>query len=1396
MVGFDGGFRAAMMRSQTSQLEQTPITAASLLPPRVPCAKPWQRVLVTPATGLSRQRKIWKRVDGISSVVCDKSYMRAFVELESQGQGSRKCPRRVNHVPVWGDARWDTRVGQPHDGKWDLVEARAAVAVTKRVTKTADIAITTGHGTFPEDNLKWVPRKRHNSRRPIEPKKAAVRMVADLQPLIEFDVPVAVEPVDATHQVDEKQMRRRSTRRLSRRISLGPGDISPRKICPITLSPAKTAAPALSPMKRPPVARSPQKVAESPLRSFKVNATPTKVILESPKAILPLPSPAKALSSPLVEEVPSSVPVADHLPLVFDQPVMDISSEPEHESRRRLSLKSARRSERRSSGILRLINFENVREAPNRRHSFNSARDSVVHVKGRRSTLDVFCEGPDEARNTSTVSDVDTSNLDQSPEISLVEAEYPVFKVDAAANFDIFGQAQRPVNLVPSKQISVQDASTERPTASLDISPIKDMPPVIPSITVSENATLVSPVKIASGVTEVAVVGETPLDQAAMCPRPDAPEAEQHESSPEPTPQTSTFEDSSDTENEMEQDESKFEHQDPEGLSTIYEESFAMEAETTRDVTVEPPTSEPIIATQSCASPTSPAQLAVSHAENPQGTTSTSFLFGGVQGPVRDSTCNVGDQGAAECGLGETAIGDIADEQLTQIEMETQVAQATEIECSADQRTLHADSLALANHVSEVDSPRGATEVCTNHVVTASDALSESDSPERLDEGFIIQPSRPFHLEKGDDDASSPSPSEESVLTPENDFCIAGSLEFETKEQHDDPASDVELPNEMQLSPSHNEDSPEPIDTRRLTPSSPQHSHSPRRHVSSSPGLPGTPNHIFTTVEDLASPEDGLVVATSSPRSESSGFTPINGRQISPPMVVSTIETFEQDPEIESIDLIQEDEGDIVITVEDEITETIEDDLTLTVEAPYAENDTLALQAMHEDSETEMLRKFVTRVAADKNAKAAAAAAALAKKSARPKRRSGSTGSSSTGSPIAKTDTPHKRKPLREKSANSPSPVKKRKLAAMGDDGPGKIKDDTQHVSEESVDAPKLKRRRRRIDPVLDATPEDLAASMASLDSDPASSGAGPRRSTRSRSSRVALKPNAPSANSIALSMIPVRLPGMGSMEEMIEPQFTVRGHRGEEKDLAAVTRVNTRKNKGNSVPPKLILAQQAEDPAAWRMKELKGVFDAKESRAAEATEEATADGRKSRHAKGVRWAEELVRYQGEEAPTAFKTMASSLFDDIIMADAAVANDIEELAAAASQPVLPVEEAMPAEPAEKSAPAPAPVKKALPRRTRSSKLQAPTPVKKIVEKRVAAVPPTPVVHAPALPKVAVTPPAASRPTAAAVAAAASSSSSTTTGARTGMATRRPKIAKLGMGVNGTPAPKRRGRAAT
>ncbi len=85
------------------------------------------------------------------------------------------------------------------------------------------------------------------------------------------------------------------------------------------------------------------------------------------------------------------------------------------------------------------------------------------------------------------------------------------------------------------------------------------------------------------------------------------------------------------------------------------------------------------------------------------------------------------------------------------------------------------------------------------------------------------------------------------------------------------------------------------------------------------------------------------------------------------------------------------------MAVDDDFTE----DVRLCVEGdePAVDDETVAFQ---EDSETEMLRRFVTRVKADKTAKATTANVTLTRRKLRPQRRSGSMGSatSSTGSPI------------------------------------------------------------------------------------------------------------------------------------------------------------------------------------------------------------------------------------------------------------------------------------------------------------------------------------------------------------------------------------------------------------
>jgi hypothetical protein len=230
-----------------------------------------------------------------------------------------------------------------------------------------------------------------------------------------------------------------------------------------------------------------------------------------------------------------------------------------------------------------------------------------------------------------------------------------------------------------------------------------------------------------------------------------------------------------------------------------------------------------------------------------------------------------------------------------------------------------------------------------------------------------------------------------------------------------------------------------------------------------------------------------------------------------------------------------------------------------------------------------------------------------------------------------------------------------------------------------------------------------------------------------------------------------------------------------EEKDLAAVTRVNTRKNKGGAMPPKVVLSRQAEDPLGYKLRELKGVFDAKEGReaSAEEEEEEGQDGRRTRKGKGVRWASELVRFNTDFEAQSPKAVALPLppsrkgarapvqptedntdgyFPHFPAADEGPAPAVEQTAASTVTIEEPGEQAQEQKPEPQTKPAPT-------RRTRQSRLQVPTPVsKKILAESTTAAP-----------KVA-------------------------SASVVKMATRRTKIASLGMGVNGTPAPKRRTRA--
>ncbi|KAK3312869.1 hypothetical protein B0H66DRAFT_569042 [Apodospora peruviana] len=1439
VLEFPSGFDAVTTRrSAVPKWKQNPtITAASLLPVPIPPPRAWQRVAVPAVGGHSRQRKIWKRVGGcLSAGAPENQYAFAIAELERQGEGARKRVRHARFVPAWGDARWDSRVSQPlPDGKWDLIEARVSVSSAKKAATAADAL----HATSSDDGPRWVPRKRHNSRWPIEPKPKTTRILADLQPLIEFKLPPTSEPVEeVTQQMDAKQMRRRSTRRLSRRISLLPEEEeSPRKLAAISLSPVKNSASALSPVKRPPVTMSPTKVAESPLRSFRVNATPTKVVLESPKASPPARSPLKSSPVQQTQEVASidarlvetvSVHAFESVPLIFDQPVPDIPVVPKYETRRRLSLQSARRTDRRSSGTLRLVDFESVREAPSRRHSFGIAQQAPVYPKSRRSTLDTFYERPEEVQivveaseSMNGVNDAvvegQQDNVDTPAKSSL-----PAFEVDVGTNLDIFGQARRQT-LSPrltkrqsmEANLPAQDSGAQGESLPANVVPTISSPVSQVDAHSGTNAPL--SLEPASSVLDDSESAD--VDQAATSPSLDAGDAENNERhilSLNPPSSNTDVEEPPCIDQEACEPEFRFAPHDPEGLPTIYEEESAMDLQN-----LEPGSMAPA---QTAAVPASPPTLLPAVASE-----RTEYLSG-KGNEVEDVDLQ------PEAHLTKSPIpSDLTPElsPVSQHHANNQVGtKAASIgQASQDQPEMQADDaspsvridrffseddslLVLAHHEQEV--PRdlqlaAEATACRDTVdVVRVGALSPSDSSDDSPELPTAELSGPRQI--GMEASSSPTNTDESIVTPENDFCGTISLNVQAKGQVD-PEFFIQPSDGMETDVSNDKydiDSPE-NDTSSLSPALPQNHDLPQA-ATLMPEHPGTPTRVHEEQphfhEERANDHD-------SPQSDSSGFTPINIRQISPPSINTSTQLESPEDELEEI------EDDLMTGVDEEVTTTMDDDCTLTVVEPLRpENDTLTLQAYHDDSETEMLRKFVTRVTADKNAKAAAAAAeaaSLSKKVGRPKRRSGSTGSTtttSTGSPIAKSDTPVKqRTPLAEKSLNSPSPLKKRKVEEMGDDRAikGKEDDDTENsMSQDSGDgAPKLKRRRKlRADTVV----EELCADnrIPNL-ADPAdSSASGPRRSTRARSNRIKLKSAAPSANYIAMSMYPVRLPGgmaAGMMDDTTtESHLTVSRNRSEAKELEAVTRVNTRKNKGSAVLPKLVLARYAEDPAAWRMKELKGVFDAKESRAAAAAEDeettpTVKDGRKTRKGKGVRWAEELVRYQTNDRapPPAFRALSSSLLADVLKEGAA--DEEDELA----MPTLSVESAA-VSVEDKSVPTVAPmaVKKqtavaaAVPvRRTRSSRLPPPTPIKKLAtagEKKT-AVSAGPARSSSKTASSTKTAPAAAAAAAAGLTKASSSTSTKVTKPKpSGMATRRSKIATLGMSVNGTPAPKRgRGR---
>ncbi|KAF8856851.1 hypothetical protein BDZ45DRAFT_727161 [Acephala macrosclerotiorum] len=180
-----------------------------------------------------------------------------------------------------------------------------------------------------------------------------------------------------------------------------------------------------------------------------------------------------------------------------------------------------------------------------------------------------------------------------------------------------------------------------------------------------------------------------------------------------------------------------------------------------------------------------------------------------------------------------------------------------------------------------------------------------------------------------------------------------------------------------------------------------------------------------------------------------------------------------------------------------------------------------------------------------------------------------------TGIPERKRSLPHSplRLPLETESNSSPPP-------AVADDDEFDV----------SLPTGSPNKRQKRNDPSLE---EDELAE--------------PRSTRRSRRTRLPMK-----MASTGPSLIPVRRLNQ-------EGDNTVTLRRSEEKELAALTKINTRKNKGAAVYPAQILAKKAEekeDPAS-RQRALKGVFDEKAQKK-----------KGNKKGKNVVWAEELAQFQ------------------------------------------------------------------------------------------------------------------------------------------------------------------------
>ncbi|KAK3935339.1 hypothetical protein QBC46DRAFT_422894 [Diplogelasinospora grovesii] len=1463
MTSFLGGFNSLPGAALAPiNFKEFTITAQSFaVPPRLAYdPRSWECILVParpskqPKHGV---RKFRKRVPGL---ICGLDKLREaernyFRELQKRWQAWQAELGLGPQKRIVLQADWEQRsqegvhydnekYHEARDGKWLVTQARATVSLAQQqgaaeAKATADLwsKLERKESSFPE--ISWAPAKRNWLGEPVQPRIA--HTLAELQP---SNVPVADGPVVATPQSPQ-----RSPRRILTAKSPGSKSPSPKRtttlqqLAPIRLSPVKLkyAPVKSSPLKKVwTVSGSPEAAINTHLTSVRLNAaTPikTKVRLPEKKITLPKkgPSPPSedvnmegTFSVPDWSDSDSSSPpsppkvtkVSWTPPVVFDQPVPDAPMVPAYEAHRRASIRSARgRSERRSSGVARLIDFESMRrEAPSRRRSMSPPRERMTEDDNRRRrTYDFVYPGPQSIKDVFTSSD--SAMDDVAPSTSSHNDEQPISPEasEKVSAMDVELDLTSPIsNDVTGHEPNVIPSAVElEPTVPISNDVFGYGQETTPSA--SDNYTFEG-MSIDAFPPEIDNVDLSPMKPSFSVPS-DA------SSSPVRNEYDIT-EEASKSHAQIEIDPTDFGfylNHSPDGLSTIIEEStIARESRAATPVES---------ATQQAADESvNPCPVTPVKAPAPEPTTplAASDVPASTECKATDETDEL-PISFSFCDQTETVLLDTDAESEPDVSDDEHNVTAEVTEQLTQEQKMAEEQQALKEQKDAVAAGSDAAEVAESHVTGVEDSLSARDSSPRVSKTtYRVQAD--CH-EDDDQDTSSVNIS----ATSQEDHAQT-IMDPSTVMDQNEASLDEQSP---AVTPSRERSVSQPITAVTPPPATPEHATVP------------APTKVLDTGndQDEAGPE--------SPQSQSSGFTPINSRQNSPPNRESPVRHDEQEEADEFDDLVIITHEDVAESVDEELRVTVEDD-------EAADSDTPTLD---QEDETEMLRQFVSRVAADKNARAAAAAASAASLAAKQKkRRSGSTGSitSSTGSPIAKPGaTPARRLPLTEKSPNSPSPLKskKRKLDEVAEDMTKDKGDAAADRSSEKALAtmsPKPKRRRKRIDVELETTLEGPAAEPDAAV--PASSAEAPRRSTRStRSVRVSLKSAGQSANSVARTMIPVRLPGMAGNDIDTTNLAMARHQRNEEKDLANVTRANTKKNQGTAVHPRYVLPQQ-EQAAGGE----KSVFDeAQPSIENDSENESEGSGRVSRKdGKAVRWAEPMATYHGGDggddstpdnagevkerlvslspdplwyapapAPIAVVAAATAAVPApaaVVAPEAAVEErraekkTVAKKKTAAKKPAAKEEVTAVAEPAEPAEPVPLPAP--MRRSSRVSKLQAPTPTSQIAKAlpAAAAAKPAPPIRknntttkaeakpapirknttkvekkVPATKKTAKTTAKATTTTATKASTTAGKAAATTKTTAAKTAARRTQIASaLGLSNNGTPAPKRRGRAAT